>query len=67
MNKDFGLIFQSRGRRRGPNARWRGLLLKLTHGNRTKGRSRIFQRVILQMEKYGHLDGKVSEVGTKNC
>jgi 3-hydroxyisobutyrate dehydrogenase-like beta-hydroxyacid dehydrogenase len=65
MNKDFGLILNLAAAVgvRMPAA---GAAFEINARQSDEGAEQDFSAVILQMEKYAHLDGKASEVGMKN-
>ena len=65
MNKDFGLILNLAAAvgARMPAA---GAAFEINARQSDEGAEQDFSAVILQMEKYAHLDGKVTEAGMKN-
>jgi 3-hydroxyisobutyrate dehydrogenase len=65
MNKDFGLILNLAAAvgARMPAA---GAAFEINARQSDEGAEQDFSAVILQMEKYAHLDRKASEVGMKN-
>ena len=65
MNKDFGLILNLAATvgARMPAA---GAAFEINARQSDEGAEQDFSAVILQMEKYAHLDGKVTEAGMKN-